>query len=370
MQNLLIKVLKYTLLLLPFWPLPSRSQTINTAPLDAYWKMVEPLKHGDSLSQEQWRHFLSLEANNIYIKNQGFSDAYLESLRKNIQYVYMPQYDSLLKSRLKFIEADPASFWLTYKVYVYKKFETELKDFEEKIKEAHYLDDVYANAWQWLPKKLQKKDTSVTINLLGIENDAIAGDGIIIVTLWSLYNQDKLKPGILAGHEMHHVLRGGRGFRNVAEEDKGIIYFLNSVLNEGTADMVDKKYMLTRENELPMEFQFSDFILNQADSIIRQVDTSLINMAHSNGRMYKTEKDYRNLIRWTSGHCPGYYMADIIVINGYKKQLLKNIRNPFYFIYLYNRAALRDVKQPPVFAKASIQYIRSLEKKYLTGKNF
>lgn len=361
--------MKYFLLLLFLQTCSVYSQSINTIPLDAYWKMIEPLKRGDSLSHETWKDFLNIEANKIYVENQGFSSVYLESLRKNIEYVYMPKYDSLLKARLKNIELDPASHWLTYKVYVYKKNEDSLKSYEQKLKNHDYIDKMYTNAWQWLPKKLKKTDTSVTIYFLGIENDAIAGEGTVIATLWSAYNQDKLKQGILGGHEMHHVLRKGIELKNIAENEKGIIYFLNSVLNEGSADMIDKSFMLKHESELPMEYQFSNFELFQADSIIRQVDTALLKMEKSKGELFKPEKDYRNLIRWSSGHCPGYYMTDIIVKNGFKKQLLKNIQNPFYFVYLYNKAASRDNNKPPLFSKSSIAYIKKMEKKYLTVKN-
>ena len=328
--------------------------------------MIEPLKQGGSLSKETWKEFLNIEANKIYIENQDFDSTYLESLRKNIEYVYMPKYDSLLQARVKNIERDPALHWLTYKVYVYKKYEDVLKKYEQELHSPEYLAAMYANAWHWLPQKLQKKDSTVTIYFLGIENDAIAGGGTVIATLWSAYNQDKLKLGILSGHEMHHVLRQGVEFKNVTDNDKGIVYFLNSVLNEGTADMIDKSVTLGHDKELPMEFQFSDFLLHQADSIVKQVDITVAEMAKSHGSTFKTEKDYRNLIRWTSGHCPGYYMADVIVRNGYRKQLLANIQNPFYFSYLYNKAAKRDSRKPPMFSKSSIAYIKGMERRYWT----
>ena len=348
--------------------LPSVAQKIDTSPLDAYWKLIEPLKHGDSLPVSDWNSFLKIESNHIYVENQGFDKDYLERLRKAIQVVYMPKYDSILQARLVAINKDPTSYWLTYKVYVYKEHEQELKKYETLIKKPSYLDSIYKNAFNWLPKRLQKKDTSVSIRFLGIENDAIAGGGIIIATLWSAYNQDKLKMGILNGHEMHHVLRKEIEFKNLTENDKGIMYVLNNILNEGTADMIDKAYDIAHDSELPIGCRFKDFELFQADSIVKQIDSSLITMAESQGKIFKTEKDYRDLLRWTSGHCPGYYMTDIIVRNGYKKQLLQNIQNPFYFITLYNKAAKRDTTKPPLLTAASLHYIKLLEQKYWAAK--
>ncbi len=91
-------------------------QKIDTSPVDAYWKMIEPLKQGDSLATDTWQNFLKIESNQIYIENQGFDKGYLERLRKAIQVVYMPVYDSLLQTRLIAIKKDPSSYWLTYKV--------------------------------------------------------------------------------------------------------------------------------------------------------------------------------------------------------------------------------------------------------------
>lgn len=352
------------LLLLCFYSLCTCAQTIDTMPLDAYWKLIEPLKKNNSLSQHDWANFLAIEANKTYIDNQGFDAKYLEKLRQNIEYVYMPKYDSLLNARIVAINKDPASYWITYKVYVYKKYEQQLKEYEKQLLNPTYLDLMYKQAFSWLPKKLQKKDTSAHFYLLGIENDAIAGEGVIIATLWNLYNQDRINMGSTAGHEMHHNLRQPLAFKNVSEADAGILYLLGSILNEGSADMIDKVSNIKFENKIPSELRYKDFLLNQADSIVTVINKDLVLMANPKNSIFKTEKDYRQLIRWTSGHCPGYYMADIIVRNGYKRQMIENIQNPFQFIYLYNKAAIKDKQKPTLFSKIAIEYVQKLEKKY------
>ncbi|MBC7655411.1 MAG: hypothetical protein H7098_13175 [Oligoflexus sp.] len=342
----------------------AKAQTMDFAPLDAYWKMIEPLKTGDSLSVVTWKNFLAIEPNKIYIENQGFDNDYLERLRKSIQVVYMPKYENILAKRVLAIEKDPSTYWLTYKVYVYKKYEKELKAFQKQLLEPSYIQLMYKNTFEWLPKRLKNKDDKINIHYLGIENDAIAGDGIVIATFWNIYNQDKLKPAILLGHEMHHVLRKPFGFPTKEKQDEGIMYFMSSVLNEGTADMIDKVVNIAHNDELPIGMKYKDFELFQADSIVAQVDSNLMVMQKTEGKTFKTEKDYRNLIRWTSGHCPGYYMTDIIVRNGYKKQLMNHIQNPFEFIYLYNKAAKKDKEKPYVFNDESIQYVKMMDKKY------
>ena len=342
----------------------SKAQTFHMEPLEAYWKMIEPLKKGDSLSRETWNRFLNIEANKTYTDNQGFDKNYLERLRKSIEVVYMPQNAEILQKRVTAIQKDPASFWLTYKVYVYKTHEKELKDFEKKLATPEYLSLIYKNTFSMLPKSLQKKDEKVNIYLLGMENDAIAGGGTVIVTMWSLYNSDKIQNAALLGHEMHHVLRKPFAFKNVEKQDEGLMYFLKVVLNEGSADMIDKPTNIASEKILPYALCYKDFLIPQADSIVGVANKNIMELRLSKGKTFKTEKDYRNLIQWTSGHKPGYFMADVIVRNGYKNQLLKIIQNPFQFIYLYNKAAKKDKKNPPLFADESINYIEMMEKKY------
>lgn len=147
--------------LIATFPLYSIAQLMDTEPLDAYWKLIEPLKKGDSLSPETWNTFLAIEANQTYVENQGFNAEYIEKLRKTLEYVYMPKYDSLLNSRVAAIEKDPSSYWLTYKVYVYKKYEKELKEYEKQLLNPSYMDSMYSHTFKWLPKSLQKKDRSI-----------------------------------------------------------------------------------------------------------------------------------------------------------------------------------------------------------------
>ncbi len=94
--------------------------------------MIESLKKGDSLSKETWQKFLNLASNKTHVNNQNFDAKDLEKLRKNIEVVYMPQNEEILKKRVVSIEKDPASSWLTYKVYVYKNMKRNLRVFRNE----------------------------------------------------------------------------------------------------------------------------------------------------------------------------------------------------------------------------------------------
>jgi hypothetical protein len=340
------------------------AQHIHLDALNAYWKIADQARGGDTISREAWKNFLDLDGNKQYIANQGFNDAFLDGYRKWLQFVYNPKNEQRLKKMME----NKFDYWIAYKINQYKEHETELREYASHLSDNAYLDSMYKNSWAWLPPRLHTKSPETNIYFIGIDNDALVQKGTIIFTLWTAYCQDKLRYGILGGHELHHVLRKGVGFDKVKPGDEGILYVLSAILNEGSADMIDKKLGFMYPDKVPVEYHFDELLLTHPDSIIRQIDTTMQVMAKSNGVQYATQKQYRKLINYSSGHNPGYYMADVIVRNGYKADLIKNIQNPFYFIYLYNKAAAKDKIHPPVFSAASVSYCKALEKEYWKSK--
>jgi hypothetical protein len=338
----------------------AKAQQVDLSSLNAFWKITDRLKQGDTLSREEWKDFLKLEGNKVYIENQAFDEQFLENYRKTLQFVYHPKNAVRLKKMID----DKLNNWMTYKINQYKDHEQVLKAYAKQLQDPAYLDSIYKQCWEWLPKRLQVKTPETKIFIIGIDNDALVDKGGIVFTLWNVYNQDKLKYGIVGAHELHHILRGQRSLKAAVPADEGILYALQAVLNEGSADMIDKKYSFDPTKDIVYEYHFDEFLLTRPDSIVKQLDTAMQLMAQTNGTTFKTVKQYRNLMNYSSGHNPGYYMADIIVRNGYRKQLIENIQNPFYFIYLYNKAAKKDKKHPPVFSKIAIDFCRQLEQRY------
>ncbi|WP_316839097.1 DUF5700 domain-containing putative Zn-dependent protease [Pedobacter gandavensis] len=359
-MNYTLKTISLIFLLFFCLEKPAVAQQVDLSSLNAFWKITDRLKQGDTLSRAAWKSFLELEGNRLYIDNQGFSEVFLDNYRKTLQMVYNPKNEARVQKMMD----DKLNNWLAYKINQYKIHEKELKAYAAKLQEPTYLDNMYLYCWQWLPKRLHQKSPDTKIFIIGIDNDALVHRGTIVFTLWNVYNQDKLKNGILGAHELHHVLRKPRSIVATSPSEEGIIYALQVVLNEGSADMIDKKYSFDKSKDIVYEFHFDDLLLNKPDSIVMQLDSSMQTLAESKGLKFKTVKDYRNLFNYSSGHNPGYYMADIIVRNGYRKELIENVQNPFCFITLYNKAAKKDKQHPPVFSDQAIAFSKVLEAKY------
>lgn len=343
------------------WVSLAMAQKVDLTSLDAFWKITDRLKQGDTLSRGEWKSFLALEGNKVYIENQGFSEQFLENYRKTLQSVYSPKNTIRLRQMMD----DKLNNWLAYKINQYKDHEHVLKAYAAQLHNPAYLDSIYRQCWQWLPKRLQVKAPEAKIFIIGIDNDALVDRNGIVFTLWNAYNQDKLKYGIMGGHELHHMLRRQRSLKASIPAEEGILYALQAVLNEGSADMIDKKYSFDPSEEIVYEYHFEEFLLDKPDSIVRQLDMAMQLMSQTKGTTFRTIKQYRSLMNYSSGHNPGYFMADIIVRNGYRKQLIANIQNPFYFVYLYNKAAKRDKRHPPLFSKTAIEFCKELERRYL-----
>lgn len=339
---------------------PAAAQKVDLISLNAFWKITDQLKQGDTISVEAWKNFLDLEGNRAYVENQDFGPKFLESYRKTLQFIYNPQNEVRVKAMMD----DKLNNWMAYKINQYRIHEKELREYAKHLQEPAYLDSMYLYCWQWLPKRLHQRSPDTKIFIIGIDNDALVDHGRVVFTLWNVYNQDKLKYGIVGAHELHHVLRKPRDLEATDPSEAGILYALQVILNEGSADMIDKKYSFDKSKDIVFEYHFDELLLDKPDHIVKQLDSTMQLMAQAKAPKYKTVKDFRNLLNYSSGHNPGYYMADIIVRNGYSKELIANVQNPFYFVSLYNKAAKKDKQHPPVFSDQAIDFSKTLAAKY------
>lgn len=333
-----------------------KAQIIDDSTIPKYFEITENLRKGNKLDSAVWQSFLNLKGNQLYIQNQNLGAKYWNNYRKAMEIVYIPQNDSILKVQLK----DPSEYWQTYMVNQYKQNEATLRQYHKAIMDNKnaYLDVAYAECFSVLPKKLQKRNADVTIHLTAINNDAVAeGENNIIFTLWCAYNFDKEKRGALVGHELHHVVRVPQKYQ-IYKTDTALLNILELILTEGVPDLIDKK--LTMASGFTEELKYGEFLSESGKTTLANLDSLLIDV--SMGKKQVTKKDINNVAPM-SGHIPGFYMADIIERNGYKKQIIKNVRNPFEFFYIYNKAAKKDKAKPYILSDQTMAYLKAVEKR-------
>lgn len=344
----------FILLLLSLSCFSLNAQKIDATAIERFFEITDSLRLGKPISQEKWEAFLSLKGNSQYIRNQQYSIKYLEKLRKDLEVVFLPQHDSLLKKRLE----NPQQHYNTYILHYYKANEPELRAYLAEIlaNRSSYLNAMYRHTYSMLPKRLQGRSEDATIYLIGLSNDAVASEGDIILTLWGNYVYDKVRYGILGGHELHHLLSKNKF--EVPKKYESLFTLLQMLVNEGAPDLIDKGY--TMSPEMPEEMRYGEYMLQKGEKNLPLVDEAIQRMAESGESLSRTEIGHQVLSM--SGHIPGFYMASVIDRNGLTKKLVEGIDNPFLFIYLYNKAAKKDKKNPYIFSKDTITYLKKVEK--------
>lgn len=345
---------RFTLLVLLLCSHFIQAQTIDATAATRYFELTDSLRQDKPVSDELWKSFLGLEGNSQYIRNQGYSEKYLNRLRKELELVYMPQHDSLLQERLK----NPQQYYNTYLIHFYKANEPQLREYLQKILSDNnaYLAALYAETYTLLPKHMHRTKPEATLYFNALGNDAVANQGNVVLTLWGTYVYDREKYGVLGGHELHHLIRKQKQFI-VAEKDENLLLMLEMLLNEGPADLIDKRY--TMAERVPEDMKFGGYLLQLGEKQLPKVDEVMRALAA--GSQTYSSKEIKQQVIGMSGHIPGFYMADVIERNGLKKKLIANIDNPFRFIYLYNKAAKKDKAKPFVFSDEAIAYLKQVE---------
>ncbi|MBD1397944.1 hypothetical protein H9Q13_12270 [Pontibacter sp. JH31] len=331
-----------------------QAQTIDATAATRYFEMTDSLRKGRPVSDKLWESFLNQEGNRQYIQNQGYSQNYLNRLRKDLEVVYMPQHDSLLQERLK----NPRQHYNTYLFHFYKANEPQLQEYLQKIitDRKAYLASLYAETHSLLPKRLRHTKPEATLYFNAMGNDAVATQGNVILTLWGSYVYDREKFGILGGHELHHLVRKQKRYV-VAEKDESLVFMLQLLLNEGSPDLIDKRY--TMAESVPEDMRFGGYLLEHGEKQLPKVDEAIREIAA--GTKTYNSKEIKQQVIGMSGHIPGFYMADVVERNGLRKKLIANIDDPFQFIFLYNKAAKKDKAKPFVFSDEAIAYLKQVE---------
>jgi hypothetical protein len=331
------------------------AQTVNIEAATRYWELTDALRQDKSLTDTAWQELLALPANKIYVPGV-FPEEALKRYRKAIEVAYMPRYDSLLQAKLQ------AKVWYYVLVNDYKQREPMFRKYVQQVaQQPSYLETMYTYAYEYLPKRAHTKVSDLHLYYTALGNDASSRDEGIVFSLNSAIEWNKPKAGILEAHEMHHQLRPRPNFSSASEQDKPLLWALDAIQNEGIADLIDKKPLA----QSPDSAYIQSWLLVPAPAVIQRLDSVLQVGAKMGSSALPVRKFYQRLYNSTAGHLPGFYMARIIEKQGYTSQMLATIDNPMAFFALYQRAASKDKSRPPLFAKASMAYLKKLEKQYV-----
>jgi hypothetical protein len=342
------------------------AQKFDTKSIDKFWSLVTIMKADKPITDSLWTDFYNEKGNKIWFDaSRNLDKNYPESYRKCMEIVFMPSKKVLLNGYLKNINARSLDTIFVKGLYEnYALNEAGLRQFFKRMKETAYMDSVYFLASKMLPKnfvKPQKKLDTLNIFIHGIESSAMAGSKGIFFALAGLYTIEKTQFGALGGHELHHILRVSLLTEKIDSTEEFGVYALEDCLNEGSADLINVPNVINQPNFESLRI----FQLEGSEDILKTLDNWLKTAYISKGKTYKTYREVQELFKYSGGHNPGYFMADVIQSNGFLEDLREHISNPFYFLKLYQKAAKKDPRKIFLFSKESLKYVLILEKKYL-----
>ncbi|WCT14796.1 DUF5700 domain-containing putative Zn-dependent protease [Mucilaginibacter jinjuensis] len=332
----------------------SKAQSINIDAVTAYWKLTDKLKQNIPLTDEQWNTFIAIDGNKTYAESE-FTARDLGYYRKAIEIVYMPKNDSIMKVNLK------AQNWYCMLAKRYKDEETALKAYlANTIQNPAYFNNAYQYVYEYLPKKAQHHVEGLKLYYNCLSNDAVSYPNGLFFSLLSVIDNAKAKTGTLEAHELHHRLRPRLDFDSTKVSNAhadGLLWAITAIPNEGIADMIDK----------PGDYRIDtagikEWLLDPAPATLKSLDSCMQLMAANKTTGLEKIRYYRNMLKSTVGHMPGFYMARVIVKNGYKKQMVNLSDDPFQFFFTYNKAAKKDNEHPYIFSDVSINYLKELRK--------
>ncbi|WP_027586012.1 DUF5700 domain-containing putative Zn-dependent protease [Prolixibacter bellariivorans] len=338
-----------------------RYNTVDFSGMAPFWQVESALIKDTEPEPGEWNALFSAPAYQILMAG-GFSQKDFES---QLRLALMPSLDSVLNEEL---EKNNRESTLLRHIMQIKGNEKKLKELQSNLQKAQLIKTALSMAKELLPDSFLYARALPPVSFI-IRDKAIsrAPTGVIIDLLFSM-DFEAYVPYLIA-HEAYHFYRNKIKVSNLpgpGQPDYPIIQMLTQMETEGIADQIDKKkFFLNRGLFAGSEWARSyQHYLAKSPKTIRQLDEYFIRMA----TVPKSDSKIIQDLIPMNGHPTGYYMANAIMEKMGKRTLIKQTANPFAFIRLYQRVALKDKKHYPPFSSITMQYLHKLEQKYYLPK--
>lgn len=343
----------------------SRSGSKNTnfdfSGLKEFWKIVSILEKDEKPSEEDWKSLFETPGYRILIEEEfpvGFFEKYFTL-------AFTPSRAEDMRSEME--KEGLVGKYLNHYVRVRDKRD-EIRKQEERLRTTPIMKEVLDYAREYLPEDAIPKYPAPTISFVIFGPDARGYSPIVMDILFTIDMNDCLP--LLLAHEIHHYYRNRSTefiFPEKESADSYIFWTINQIHLEGVADMIDKRRLFFRGGTLENTEWAEEYrgYLEEIPNVIKDMNELLgeYNGVHDE----KTRKNIADRLLKTvpmSGHPLGYYMAEKIIENSGKEQLIREIGSPFAFFRLYNRTAETDGSEYPAFSRKAMNTLSELESKY------
>jgi hypothetical protein len=329
---------------------------VDFSGLEKFLELTALLERDIEPTQEQWDDMFSTPGYEVLIRREFRTrDFFIDRLRL----AFMPSKKDQLESRLEEEEGRIAQFLLHF---VRAKNERQIiVDYLKELKNMSFIQASIAEARKFLPEF--ELDSYPPVSFVVFGPDARGYVPVVLDILYTLDQGDRLVSFV--AHEFHHYYRD-RFFD--FGQDQQTLWVINQIQAEGIADQVNvgkwfhSKELYAEEAQKNRYEPYLDWY-EKSPEIIREMDRLFSAMYDSPQLKGKLGIQLQELVP-QSGHPTGFFMANLIMDQLGKDVLIESVKNPFAFFVLYKEAADKKGRSVPSFSEKSIDFIRSLEKRY------
>jgi hypothetical protein len=353
--------------------------TFEFSGIDNFWEIVDALKEEKDPSQAQWDKLFQTPGYAVLIKREFAR----EKLQQFITTAYKPSLQNKKAEIISKSKEIKGWFWKWFTPSYYQALEysdanrAKIISKRDSFKTFPYTRMAIEELLKYLPEKEVSDPPQVsfivfndsrgyTPVVMGLNDLVIGDEALTDAQVAALKSQGftRYRPQVLYfAHEFFHHYRDQKlEFRQPENNkvDESLIWYINQIENEGIADLINVAPLYNLA--IP---KYKERIDKEQALVPAQIKGLSDVLAEIHSKPETAGKSVKNLGKYVkrSGHPIGYYMASLIQKYEGREALVKVVRNPFKFFYLYNQVC-KDHGEGIPFSQQAIALIKSLDAKY------
>lgn len=338
---------------------PSREPTARIAAfdfsgIDAFWRVADVLARDSEPSRDDWQTLLTTAD---YLPMQVAARA---AVQEDMELAFRPARRAAFDSVSRLASRSPR---LTH----FRRaaaLRAELFAFRESLTGWRGIPSAVALAAKFLPPGAANvgDPPPVAFNLIRMDNYSLASG--VAVDLLNAYHGNLV---LILGHEFHHTYLNranptalpllGQG------PDGALRGILESLRNEGMADLIDKPYPLTSPDPERAEYvaRYNDEYAHTPTTI--HLLDSLLTLVAQDSTTTASIAQRVQMLLWSGGHPNGAYMARAIYEAFGVDSLFPGVTDPAAFLRTY-AAVVQHRGGPPPFSSSAMGVMEKLERRF------
>ena len=339
--------------------------SVDFSSVDAYFHLVDQLSESKMPSDSAWEGLFRTQGYKTLINDNNENK---QLYRELIIITYYPPAFHKQDSILNVVLLEDFSNIQEY----YSKFIlTNLLDTKSNMNELAYFRKEFdfnkvskeskSILKSFLPNPIDSLISVPKLNFACFEPDGYVRKYGIVLDLNKTYEQSNEELVGFFAHEMFHAYRTNFEKKDFMELNN-FTRQIDGLMNEGIADLINKKDTTIEEDKLPEVIQnmYTNAFINTY-SKLRELDS--VTCSYLDGKISEKEfNDKMDGFFLFGGHPNGYYMTRLIAKCYMKPELIANFYNTPGFFRIYNQCAMNCNEY--VFSDRFMNYMIELENKY------